>query len=114
MGFVVLASLGDCVVNDIEDMHSALTSLLKSLLEYFVAQAVDLDIHLRSSDTFFCACHLEVHIAEMILIAEDIGKDSVFHIVSVGDKSHCYAGYGTLHLHAGIKQGERAAADCSH
>ncbi len=36
--------------------------------------AGDLDVHLQRGDAILGARHLEVHVAEMILVAEDVGQ----------------------------------------
>ncbi len=37
----------------------------------------DLDVHLQRRDTLVGACHLEVHVAEVIFIAQDVGENDV-------------------------------------
>ena len=58
------------------------------------------------------ADHLEIHVAEMILIAEDVGEDD--HLVSLLDQPHGDTGDRTFDRHAGIHQGHAAAADRGH
>lgn len=48
------------------------------LFKDFIRQTVYFDIHLGSSDTVLCTGYLEVHIAEVVLITEDIGQYGVF------------------------------------
>jgi hypothetical protein len=36
---------------------------------------VDLDVHLQRGDAVFGTGHLEVHVAEVIFVTEDVGQD---------------------------------------
>jgi hypothetical protein len=36
---------------------------------------VDLDVHLERGDAVGCAGDLEVHVAEVIFVAKDVGQD---------------------------------------
>ena len=38
--------------------------------------AADLDVHLQGGDALGGAGDLEVHVAEVILVAEDVGEDA--------------------------------------
>ena len=58
------------------------------------------------------AGHLEVHVAEVVLGAEDVGEDRV--LLAFLDQPHRHAGHGGAHRHAGVEQGQRAAADRRH
>ena len=75
-------------------------------------EALDLDVHLDRRDAVPRAGDLEVHVAEVILGAEDVGEDRDF--VAFLDEPHRDAGDGGLDRHAGIEQRERAAADRGH
>ena len=84
-------------------------SLLESNLHDFAGNAFDLDVHLESGNTVAGACHLEIHIAQMILVPQDISQ----HLKSVAFlyQAHGNAGYGSLAGHAGIKESQGTAAD---
>ena len=112
VGLVVLAGCGDSLLDDVEDVHTSFTGLVEGTLEDFVAQTVALDIHLGGGDTVACAGYLEVHVAEVVFIAEDIAQDGIF--CAVADKTHGNAADGFLHLHAGVEQGEGAGAYGCH
>ena len=92
-------------------MHTALACLLESLLKDVVRKTVNLDIHLGSGDTVSGTGYLEVHITEVILIAEDIGKDgiTVVRTLSVGYESHSHTCNRLLDLDARIHKSEAAA-----
>ena len=49
--------------------------LIEGLLEDLGGYAGDLDVHLEAGDALRRARDLEVHVAEVILVAEDIGED---------------------------------------
>ena len=55
---------------------------------------------------------LEVHVAEVILGAEDVGEDRV--LLAFLDQAHRDAGDGAANRNAGIEQRERATADRRH
>lgn len=55
-------------------MHTAHASLFQRLGQHLVRKAIDLDIHLGSRDTVLGTRHLEVHVAQVVLIAQDVGK----------------------------------------
>ncbi len=60
---------------------------------------------------FVGAGDLEVHVAEMILVAEDVGQHG--EAVLFLDEAHGDARHRLLQRHAGIHQRERGAADAS-
>ena len=55
---------------------------------------------------------LEVHVAEMILVAEDVGQDR--EALTLEDEAHGDAGDRTAQRHARIHQRQRGAADGGH
>ena len=55
---------------------------------------------------------LEVHVAEVILVAEDVGEDDV--VVAFLHEAHRDAGDRRLDRHAGVHERERAAAHRRH
>ena len=61
----------------------------------------------------FCgAGHLEVHVAEMVLVAEDVGEHG--EALAFQDQAHGDAGDRRAQRHAGVHQGERGAAHRRH
>ena len=84
--FVIFARFGNSRLDVVEDVETTLASLLKSFGEDVVGEAVDLDIHLAGGYTVASATNLEVHIAEVIFVAEDVGEDCPF--VAFRDESH--------------------------
>src|ERR1700733_9445558 len=74
--------------------------------------AGDLDVHLERGDAVIRAGHLEVHVAEMVLDAGDVGEDDV--VVTLLDQPHCDAGHGSGERYAGVHQAERRTAHARH
>ena len=58
--------------------------------------------------------YLEVHVAQVVFVTEDVGEDGIFVFTCVLDKTHGDTRYGVLDLHTGIHQGQRAGAYGSH
>ncbi len=96
-------------------MQATLTGLLQGFLQHFVGQAVHLDIHLGSGDTVLGTGHLEVHVTQVILIAQDIGQDgiAVVRTLGIGNQTHGHTGNRLADLHTRIHKGQAAAADGS-
>src|SRR5258705_5044390 len=56
-----------------EDVDTSILRLIKRNPHDLFGDAGDLDVHLQRGDTHFGARHFEIHVAEMIFIAEDVG-----------------------------------------
>ena len=91
---------------------AGLVSLCKSLGHNLFREAIALDIHLGCSDTVLGSRYLEVHIAEMILIAENIGKDCIFAVLL--DESHRNTCNRLLDLDTGVHKCQTAGANACH
>ena len=72
----------------------------------------DLDVHLQGGDAVRGAGDLEVHVAEVILDAGDVGQDD--EVVALLDQAHRDAGDRARDGHAGGHQGHRRSADGAH
>ncbi len=114
VGLVVLTGGRNGVLYYIENMQAAVASLVEGAFKHLIAQAVALDIHLCGSDTFAGTCHLEVHVAKVVLVAENIGEDGILAGSVIGDKTHGDTADRALHLHTCIKQGEGSGAYGGH
>jgi hypothetical protein len=68
---------GDRPLHDGEDVQPAALGLGEGLLEYLHGDARDLDVHLEARDAPRRARDLEVHVAEVVLVAENVGEDRV-------------------------------------
>ena len=77
-----------------------------------MCQALDLDIHLKRGDAIARARDLEVHIAQRILDALDVGQDR--ELAFSGHKAHRNARDGRLDRHTGVHQRKRRAAHRRH
>ena len=93
-------------------MHARFLGLCQRHLHDLFGDALDLDVHLQSGDTVGGTCHLEVHVAQVILITQNVGQDrkAVFFL----DQAHGNTGHVRLDRHASIHQREATAADRSH
>ena len=81
---------------------SAFVCLFNRLTKNFLANALNLDIHLDSGNTFRRTCNFEVHIAEEVFQPLNIGKNGNLAAFYVFDKTHCNTRYGSLDGNARI------------
>ena len=63
-----------------------MASLLERVAQDVEGDARDLDVHLEGGDPVLGAGDLEVHVAEVILDAGDVGQDDV--VVAFLDEAH--------------------------
>src|SRR6267378_81810 len=107
-----LARLGEHFVHLAQDVQAAVAGLTQRHLHDFARDAGDLDVHLQRGDTVLRAGHLEIHVAEMILVAQDIRQNlesrALFH------EAHRDAGHRRLDRHTGVHQREAGAAHGGH
>ena len=98
-----------------EDVQAAGLGLRQRDLHDFLGDALDLDVHLQRGDAVAGAGDLEVHVTEVILVTEDVGKDGVaaIRVLLVGDKSHSHTGNRLADLNTGVHKSETATADRS-
>src|SRR5581483_8198925 len=95
-----------------QDVEAAGARLLERRVHDLARDAADLDVHLERGHAFRRAGDLEVHVAEMVLVAQDVGEDG--DVLAVLDEAHRDARDRRLHLDAGVEQRERRAADRRH
>ena len=107
-----LARLADDLVHLPEDVQPALAGLLQRDLHDLGRDALDLDVHLQRSHAVLRPGNLEVHVAEVILIAQDVGEH--FVAVALEHEAHRDARHRRLDRHARVHQRQRAAADAGH
>ena len=75
------------------------------------------EVELETSDAFGGSAEFEVHVAEVILAADDVGKRGVaLEVVAIklGDESDGDATDGANERHTGIHEGEHAGTDTGH
>src|SRR5690606_28795345 len=95
-----------------EDVEAALPRLLEGALQDLPRHAGDLDVHLDRGDPVGGTADLEVHVAEVILVTQDVREDG--DLVALLDEHHGDAGDGRLDGHARVHEGEGGAADGGH
>src|SRR5262249_36703052 len=74
------------LLHAVEDVEPAHARLLQCSLEHAPVDAADLDVHLQRRDPRAGTRDLEVHVAEMVLVAEDVGEDR--HAAALFDQAH--------------------------
>src|SRR5215208_748173 len=95
-----------------EDERAALLGLRERVAQDVEGHARDLDVHLQRGDAALRAGDLEVHVAEVVLDAGDVGEHDV--VVALLDQAHRDAGHRTLERHARVHQRQRGAAHRGH
>src|SRR5450759_268859 len=100
-------------VHLVEDCHPRGVGLLQTLANDRFADALDLDVHLECRYALAGAGHLEVHVAEGILFAENVGQDNEA-TVRLTDETHRRATNGGFDRHARIHEGEAGTAGRRH
>src|SRR5918993_169915 len=103
---------GERLVHLFEDVGAAFLGLIERDAHDLLGDAGDLDVHLEGRDALLRSGHLEVHVAEVILVAENVGQDRI--ALTLEDEAHGDARHRTAQRHARIHQGERGAADGGH
>ena len=107
-----VAGLVDRLEHFLEDVQPGGAGLVNGFSHGFDIQTRDLHVHLQGGDALFGAGHLEVHVAKEIFDALDVGEDA--HLLALLDQAHGGAAHWCLEGHAGIHQGEGAAAHRTH
>ena len=104
-----MAELGACAGKTLghfaQDVQTAIFCLMQGNLHDLLGDTGDLDVHLQRGDAIFRACHLEIHVAEVILVAKNVGKHRI--ALAFKDEAHRDTGDWALQWHASIHQSER-------
>src|SRR5690554_4185146 len=95
-----------------QDVDTTTLGLLEGDLHDLLGDAGDLDIHLQRGDALVGAGHLEVHVAQVILVTENVAEHG--ELLAFQDQAHGDTGHRTCQRHAGIHQRQRGAADGRH
>ncbi|CAB4852163.1 unannotated protein [freshwater metagenome] len=103
---------GETCIHVLEDRRTGFLGLIQSGGQDVGGDAVDLGVELQGGDRIGRTGDLEVHVAEGILGAEDVGERGVLTLGK--DQTHGDTGHGSLHRHAGVHQGQRTRADRRH
>ena len=104
------AGFGQHFEHLVEDELPALVRLGDGAAEDVFGNALDLDIHLDGGDALFGAGDLEVHVAQEVFEALDIGEDGDAVAVGVFNEAHGATRDGCLDGDARIHQRQRRAA----
>ena len=104
--------LGDRSRHVIQNVQAALQGQRQRLRDDFVAQPAVLQVQLNAGDPRARPGNLEVHVAEMIFLAKNVGQQDVF--VAVLHHPDRDAGHGGLDRHARVHEPQRPGADRRH
>ena len=96
------------------DVLTASIGLHQSCFKYFIRKSLDLDVHLAGSDALLSAGDLEVHIAQVILVAKNVTEYSELACLLIGNQSHGNATDGTNDFKTSIHHGHASGANCCH
>ena len=118
----VLAEVGTALwkvlAHDREDLHACGGVLLDRFECDVEGETLDLEVELEAGDAVLRARDLEVHVAEVVFRAEDVGEDDVLADLAVGIALGDEADGDTCarcgDRHTCIHEGEAAAADRGH
>ena len=108
----LFARCGDNLGHLTQDVQTCCIGLVQSNFHDLVGNALNLDVHLQSSDTVRGTRHFKVHIAEVILITQDIGQNR--ELVAFLDQTHGDTGHRRLDGHARIHQRQAGTTDRRH
>ena len=98
----------------VQNVQSAGTGLHECFLQDLVAQTADLDVHLTGSDPVLGTSDLEVHVAKVVLVTENVGENSIIATVLVGDQSHRNSAHRLFDLDATVHHGQCSCANSCH
>ena len=71
-----------------------------------------LAVHLKGRNPFTRAADLEIHIAEVVFVPEDVGQDA--HFIAFLNQAHGDSGDGRRRWNAGVHHAQASAADRGH
>ena len=105
---------GQCLEHLVEDVLTTSLGLHQCLLQNLVAESIALDVHLGSGQALGSTCGLEVHVAQVVLVAEDVREHGILVFTGVLDKTHGNTADGSLEGHTSVHQREAACANGGH
>src|SRR5688572_2945973 len=100
------------LVHLVEDVHPANARLLNGAAEYLERHPLDLDVHLEPGDPVARARDLEVHVAEEVLDAHDVGQHH--DLIPLLDEPHRDPGAGLPDRNARVHHRQRSGAHGRH
>ena len=92
----------DGACHHLQDLEPGITGLIERTSEHIGGEAVDLGVELESGHEVSGARHLEVHVAERIFGAQDVGEGCVATFVEY--QPHGDAGHRRLDGHARVHE----------
>src|SRR5712691_7367945 len=95
-----------------QDMQPSFLSLVQGLLHNLACDAGDLDVHLQGGDALGSSSDLEIHIAEMVFIAQNVAQDA--DLFPFFDQAHGDPGHRRFDRHTGIHERECSPAHRGH
>ena len=107
------AGFGNRLGHLAENVQPAFLGLLQRLLHDLLGDALDLDVHLQGGHAARGTGHLEVHVAEVILVTEDVGQHREAAVLFL-DQTHGDAGHRGAQRYAGVHQRHGGAAHRRH
>ena len=63
------ARLAEAFIHDLEDVLPSFKGLIQCVGHDLLRESLNLDVHLQGGHAFFGANNLEVHVAQMVLVA---------------------------------------------
>ena len=106
----------DALVDQVENRGAGFLRLLQCGGEHVGRNTVELGVQLQRGDELGGTCHLEVHIAECVLSAQDVGQRlvDVLAVNVTRDQAHRDACNRGLQRHAGGQQRQSGGAHGAH
>src|SRR5690606_4045480 len=102
----------DDLVHFAENVQTAFACLIQRDFHDLFGDTGDLDIHLQRSNAIGSTSHLEVHVAQVIFITQNIGQHR--EAIAFLHQTHGNTGHRRLHRHTGIHQRQTGATHRSH
>ena len=96
------ARFGDLLEHRVQDVRTAVVGLLERTGQNLDGQALGLVVHLQGRNAALGATDLEVHVAQEVFDALDVGEDD--NVVALFDEAHGDAGDRTGDRHARVHQ----------
>ena len=108
----LLARGSDAIDHHVHDLQARVACLVEGAGEDLEVDALDLHIHLQRGHAVAGTRDLEVHVAEVVLHADDVRQDG--DIVLFLNQTHGDAGDRGLDRDAGVHHREHRSADGGH
>src|SRR5690554_6878893 len=106
------AGLGDNLVHLVQDVQTRSVGLLQGDFHDFVGNTLDFDIHLQGSYAVFGTGNLEVHVAQVIFVTQDVCQNR--ELVAFLDQTHGDTGNRRLQGHTCVHKSQGRTTHGSH